>query len=125
MGRRVNREFNGQFPKKRRNPPDVILVTMSDHESNQTMLVLNKPRKIGMDEISAQTIIGKCHAAVDDQDFIALFERKTIHADFTEPPEGDPSNFGARHALYIGSDAPFGHPFVAKVKAILLNHPDG
>lgn len=59
-------------------------MTVGDEDGLDPLLSLIQPRKIGMQNIDADVIVGKTHTAIHDENAPLALEREAIHPDFAE-----------------------------------------
>jgi hypothetical protein len=73
-----------------RDRPDVILVGMRQEQRPHAIAIFHQVREIRRDDIDAQQLgFGKHHAAIDDDDVVAIAQRHDVHAELAEPAQRD------------------------------------
>ena len=69
--------------------PEVILVGMGEHQSEQVVAALDDERGVGHDDVDAgMTLVGKGDAEVDHQPLAVVTIEVEVHADFARTAEG-------------------------------------
>ena len=68
----------------------MILVAVRDHEALHFAVILFQIRDIRQHDVDAEhVVLREGHAAVDDDDAVAVLDRGNIHTDLFEPSERD------------------------------------
>ena len=77
-----------QVAQQKREPADVVLVTVGDDAAFDARRVLAQPREVGEHEVDAEHVgVGEHEAAVEQQDAAVLLERRAVAADLAETAE--------------------------------------
>ena len=77
-----------QFLEQIRNPADMILMAVRQHNALDFIGIADKIGDIRDDEVDSQhVVVGEAETAVDDEHAVAVFEHGQVLSDFVKPAE--------------------------------------
>ena len=92
----VNR--NIEFRQEPRQPADVVLVAVRQHDGANMLAILEQIAEVGNDNVDAQQLGFRKHqSGVDDDNVVAPANGHAIHAKFAESAQRDDLQFAGWH----------------------------
>ena len=86
------------FAQKIGHGADVVFVAVGEDQRQNVLLMLLEKGKVGHYQVDAQQLgFGEHHAAIDDEDVVAVAKSGHIHAEFAQPAERNHLQFAICH----------------------------
>ena len=79
-----------EFGQEIRDRADVVLMAMRQKQRSDVLAVLDQIGEVRRDDIHAEQFgFGEHHAAIDDDDVVAIAQRHDVHAELAEAAQRD------------------------------------